>query len=186
MCLNALTRSGIPPSVIATLVLALLLPAGQGCSHSDGPAPSPEGGQAAGTVVAASECGGFPSDERTTKTPDTQDCIEYTYDGMGTLGLRHVNAGLNCCPGEIAVPITIAGDQITLDECKNLSGCHCNCLFDIDLEIHDLPSGTYLLRVLEPLVEEGDAPLEFELTLSGPTSGRHCVPRTHYPWGVGQ
>lgn len=176
---------GIPLCLTLTVALVALLPGGWGCNGSDDPPASPAGEQPAGTVVAASECGGYSAETRTFEVANSQDCIAYDYDGSGTLALRHVNAGLNCCPGEITVPIAIAGNVITLDERDHENGCHCICLFDIDLEIKDLSPGIYLLRVLEPLVVPGDAPLEFELYLPGPTSGQFCVPRTHEPWGLG-
>ncbi len=166
-------------------VLLALPPLDLGCASGSDPSPSPAGADPAGIVVDASDCGGFPAGRRTLAATDSQDCLEYDYDGAGTLALRHVNAGLNCCPGTIAVEIAVAGGVITLDERGNASGCHCNCLFDIDLEIRDLPPGAYAVRVLEQLLEPGDAPLEFELILTGATEGSYCVERTHYPWGMG-
>jgi hypothetical protein len=92
--------------------------------------------------VGASECGGFPDGRRSQDPVREQDCLEYDYDGVGTVALRHVNAGLNCCPGQIEVQITVEGGLIALDETGIPGECSCLCLFDIDLEIRDLPPGS--------------------------------------------
>lgn len=172
---------GIPAGV--TLGLAACLWIGFGCSGGDH-APGPGAvAQTTGEVMAASACGGFPVDEDAPRAANTKDCIEYAYDGAGTLALRHVNAGLNCCPGTITVPATVSNGRITLDETGMAADCRCDCRFDIDLEIRGLGPGIYELNVLEPLTGPGDEPLRFELDLRSATSGVRCVARTHYPWG---
>lgn len=114
-----------------------------------------------------------------------RDCIEYQYDGEGTLTLRHINAGFNCCP-EIAVDIRFDGDTIIIEDIELSGDCDCICLFDLDYEIVNLATGTYAVTVIEPYVEPGDDPLEFVVDLSSAASGVFCVYRYHYPWGVPQ
>lgn len=112
----------------------------------------------------------------------TSDCIDYRYDGKGTLTLTHINAAFNCCPGEITAEITFNGNVITIKEAESEQACRCDCLFDLDYELINLPPGTYWLQVIEPYVQESDQELAFTLRLSSATSGSHCVERNYYPW----
>jgi hypothetical protein len=113
----------------------------------------------------------------------TNDCLEYQYDGQSTLTLKHINAGFNCCPGDISAEIEFNGDSITITEIEQEQGCHCLCLFDLDYEVINLQPGRYTVRVIEPYVEENDQVLEFTLDLFSATSGSYCLERTFYPWG---
>jgi hypothetical protein len=112
-----------------------------------------------------------------------EDCFEYQYDGTNTLVFRHINAGFNCCPGEITAEIEFNGNVITLTEREAEQGCFCQCLFDLDYELVNLAPGQYTLRFIEPYAEENDQALEFTLSLLSATSGSHCVQRNYYPWG---
>lgn len=112
----------------------------------------------------------------------TNDCIDYRYDGKGTLTLTHINAAFNCCPGEITAEITFNGNVITIREAESEQACRCDCLFDLDYELINLSPGTYWLQVTEPYVQEGDQPLAFTLRLYSATSGSYSVERNYYPW----
>ena len=111
-----------------------------------------------------------------------EDCIEFQYNGTDTLVLRHINAGFNCCPGEITANIEFNGKLITITESEMEQGCDCLCLFDLDYEIINLTPGEYTIRIIEPYVDISDQVLEFTLQLFSETSGTHCLPRTNYPW----
>jgi hypothetical protein len=112
------------------------------------------------------------------------DCVEYRYDGSGILYLDHINAGFNCCPGEIVADITITGGTITISEGETESACDCLCLFDVHYRIDDLPPGTYTITFIEPYRRGDDEVLEFTVELEGTASGSHCEERSHYPWDV--
>ena len=115
------------------------------------------------------------------ETPSDRDCIEYDYDGSGTLLLKHVNAGFNCCP-EMDNSIIIDGDTIIVREVETEGLCDCLCLFDLDYEIINLPAGVYMIKVVEPYFHPGEDPLEFQLNLEEAVSGSFCVRRYFYPW----
>jgi hypothetical protein len=135
-----------------------------------------------GYLTGHSGCNMFGID----RTPPNQDCIEYQYDGEGRLLLTHVNAGFNCCPDTIAADITIEGNVITISESQSLEvsgGCDCLCLFDLYMEIDNLPPGEYTISVSEIYTSPEDELLEFTINLTSvPSTGSFCVARDHYPW----
>ena len=111
-----------------------------------------------------------------------EDCLEYQYNGTDTLTLRHINAGFNCCPGEITADIEFNGNVITITEREVEQGCDCLCLFDLDYEITNLEPGEYTIRIIEPYVDISDQALTITLSLFSATSDTHCLQRTYYPW----
>lgn len=112
--------------------------------------------------------------------PNT-DCVEWSYSQDGTLALRHVNAGFNCCPFMITADFTITEDEITIVEHEARAQCRCLCLYDIDYKIVQLPAGIYTIRFIEPYLL-GDPALSVRVGLSSNPAGSFCVDRTHYPW----
>lgn len=109
------------------------------------------------------------------------ECIEYSYQN-GHLSIKHVNAGLNCCPDPMNASITVDNGTIIIDESKAANGCKCNCLFDIDYKIDNLPAGTYKI-VIKPFLELGShKPLEGTIDLKNSQSGYYCAERSGYPW----
>jgi hypothetical protein len=122
------------------------------------------------------------------KSPDTLsnlDCIQYDYDGMGTLTLTHINAAFNCCPDEILVDIDIQGDTIliTEDETFNDFGpCYCLCRFDVYMTVTGLMPGEYTIMI-NGMYLDGTAPLNTTVNLAAEPSGIYCVERDFYPWG---
>ena len=136
-----------------------------------------------GDLTSHSSCKSFEGGARADTTPPTLDCMEWEYDGENTLLLKHVNAGLNCCP-IIVAEIGIENNVITIEELDSLEGggCDCNCLFDIGYEIIDLPPGEYTISVIEPYRLESEPPLIFTVDLVSSPTGIYCVPRYHYPW----
>lgn len=116
-------------------------------------------------------------------TPSNQDCIKYDYDGVGTLSFSHINAGFNCCT-DVAFDITIEDNLINIVPAESGEFCYCLCLFDVELEIVNLPPGEYTIAVTEPCLIEGDEPMVFTADLSEATTGEYCLLREHYPWNV--
>lgn len=135
-----------------------------------------------GALVGYTGCKGFDYTDAAFSADAGEDCMEYDYDGAGTLLLRHVNAAFNCCPGVITAYIVIHDGVITITENETDPNCFCLCLFDLDYRIVDLPPGEYLIRVEGLYLEPGDEPLEFTVDLAAAGSGSRCVERTHYPW----
>jgi len=114
---------------------------------------------------------------------NTSDCLQYQYDGQSTLILKHVNAGFNCCPGDITADIEFNGNSITITENEQEQGCHCLCLFDLDYQVINLKPGRYTIRVTELYIDEHDLVLECTLDLFSATSDSYCLERNNYPWG---
>jgi hypothetical protein len=119
-----------------------------------------------------------------TTPSQTEECLEYEYDGESLLTLRHINAGFNCCPGKIDATISVTENMIVIEDREDEQGCFCQCLFDLRYEILDLTPGEYTIFVSGPYIEDTDERLLFNVQLFGPSSGNFCVNRTHYPWGV--
>ncbi|MEE9443458.1 MAG: dockerin type I repeat-containing protein [candidate division Zixibacteria bacterium] len=137
-----------------------------------------------GTLTARSDCKSFEKTSTASEsTPTNQDCIEYQYDGVGTLSLRHINAGFNCCPLDMIIDINIEDNIITIDESKVEGDCSCNCLFDLDYEIQNLPPGEYTIVVSERFTFPDEELLEFSINLTSSPIGSFCVTRNYYPWG---
>ncbi|MEW5796161.1 MAG: hypothetical protein AB1772_07345 [Candidatus Zixiibacteriota bacterium] len=145
----------------------------------------PWGGGTAGYLFSRSDCKTNFGAAQENGAMATSSCIEYVYDGYGTLMMTHVNAGLNCCPTEISAQFSFEGSTITVTEIEDLSGggCHCLCLYDLEYRILNLAPGEYRLVIIEPYVEPPVAVLDFTLGLTIAASGVHCVERTVYPWG---
>ncbi len=63
--------------------------------------------------------------------PDTLAAVEYYYDGENQLILTHINAGFNCCPGELYTEISENDGDIIIEEFETDAACKCNCLYDL-------------------------------------------------------
>lgn len=116
---------------------------------------------------------------------NNQDCIEYNYNNKERiLKLKHINAGFNCCPGNITADISINNDAIILNEKEQNAGCHCNCLFDIEYEIKNFSSMIFKIVVVEPYRPVNEDVLEFNVDLNIQPTGKFCVERNNYPWNM--
>jgi hypothetical protein len=142
--------------------------------------------QPVGTFVGYEGCKTFTTDSGLDASSyvNTKECIEYEYDGASILRLKHINAGFNCCPGEIDATISVSNNMILIEDREEAQGCFCQCLFDLQYEILELGRGEYTLAITGPYIQDTDERLLFNLRLAGPSSGIFCVNRTHYPWGI--
>ncbi len=112
-----------------------------------------------------------------------EDCIEYEYDGENKLILKHINAGFNCC-STVTADIDVREDTIIIKEREYGEMCYCLCLYDLDYAIVNIKRKKYKIKVLELCVNENDEKLEFYIDLSSSPSGKYCVNRNYYPWGI--
>jgi len=121
--------------------------------------------------------------EKTSSATPTQDCLQWNYDGSSVLTLTHIDAGFNCCPGDISATVQISGNNITITEAETQQGCHCLCLFDVYYRIENLSPGTYTIT-LTGLYLEDDQFIQLQIDLSEEPAGTECFDRGYYPWGV--
>ena len=130
---------------------------------------------AEGELVNYSDCKNLKIFEKGT---DSESCIEYSYDKQNkTLTLKHINSGFNCCPENLYCEIDISADTVII------ALCNCNCLYDMDIEIINLESGKYFIKVNEPYYDGQDI-LFFNIDLNSETTGSFCVDRYNYPWNI--
>jgi hypothetical protein len=116
--------------------------------------------------------------------PATKDCISYSYDGIGTLLLTHINGAFNCCPVSISGYVYINGNLVNIYEEETIGGdpCPCLCLYDLHYEILDLPPGEYTIKIMGLYLGDGD-PIESTIALPpSPDTGMYCIERSIYPW----
>ena len=149
------------------------------CEKENGNGP-----QFSGRLISNSDCKYQKSAPVSAETADTLSCIEYSFDTIThTLSLTHVNAGFNCCPGEINCTFNLKGDTIVIEEYENTDDCDCECLYDLHMEIKNTELRKYQVKVNEQYIK-GQEKLEFEIDLANDTTGSICVARKKYPWGV--
>jgi hypothetical protein len=139
-----------------------------------------------GSLLSYNGCKQFQGSNQLNRSTAAResDCLEYHYDGQNKLILKHINAGFNCCPGEIVANIEFNGNRITITESEKEQGCRCLCLFDLDLEVINLHPGTYTIRIVEPYVQGNNQVLECTVNLSAAASGTYCLERNYYPWAL--
>jgi len=173
-----------PADTIIDITDLQIMIEGQFLSMTPYPPCPPDFGEPSGSLIHSSGCKG-PLALAATSDSITADqsCIVWDYDGTGLLTLTHINAGFNCCP-TLDISVDIGAGTITLYEVETLGECFCLCLFDLEFEIVNLPSGTYRLVAEEDYVSEGMEKIDFFMDLTQTPEGVHCVERTVYPWGV--
>ena len=138
-----------------------------------------------GKLISNSECKGLKSIDLSTDTPDSISLVIYSFNPSNNkLSLKHINAGFNCCPGNLTCEFKLVGDTIIIQEFEEAAQCRCNCLYDLEMEIDGIGTKKYQLKFIEPYAENL-APLIFELDLRTITSGFYNVVRNQYPWGTG-
>jgi hypothetical protein len=113
--------------------------------------------------------------------PETS-CINYSYDGNNLLTMMHLNASFNCCPKSFAVDFEVKGDSLIIREDDAEHLCKCNCLYDIEIKVHNLPADNYHVRIAESFENYSWPKLIFDLDLKKTISGQVCVTRPEGWW----
>ncbi len=140
-------------------------------------------GYIAGQVTANSGCKNLKSANGENPVPDSISCVEYSFEQLTKkLIIKHVNAGFNCCPGELYCKISLNNDTIIIEEFEKEAMCDCSCLFDLDIEITGVNRQKYFVKFIEPYVGYQQK-IEFEIDLANTQNGSYCVVRKDYPWG---
>jgi len=115
--------------------------------------------------------------------PDTMAAVEYFYDGKSRLILTHINAGFNCCPGELYAEVSEDENDIIIEEFESEATCKCNCLYDLKILITNIKPGNYSFTVIEPYRYEDNEIITFVLGLNEEDRGLIKFKRRGYPWG---
>jgi hypothetical protein len=174
-------RQTMCPILAATALAFAVIAMAPGCHEEETLAPSYRPYQA-WTLIDHTDCKSQTDSGAVGTIPSDMDCIEYHYGANGTLAIKHINAGFNCCPGDITADVIVAAGVITIVEHEAQSGCRCLCLLDVDYEIHDLEPRQYALRVVELYVNADDERLDFSIDLSAAPGRFLARYRDHYPW----
>jgi hypothetical protein len=137
-----------------------------------------------GELIQQSECKNNSTKSADSVTSDTISKIEYQYNSSTQkLKISHINAGFNCCPGTLSCVISQNGDTILIEEQEEAAQCHCDCLYDLEIEIDGVAQQIYHIKVFEPYAID-QAKLSFEIDLDSEPTGSFSVIRKSYPWGL--
>lgn len=137
-----------------------------------------------GSLISHSVCKtNLKSGNETNILADTLSKVEYSYNsGNQKLTLKHMNAGFNCCIDSLYCNIMHTRDSILIEEKERNPYCKCECLYDLTIEINNVPESTYQIKFIEPNVGEMEK-IAFELDLKNEKTGYFCIVRKQYPWG---
>ena len=127
------------------------------------------------------ECLSFPL-MKSNQPGENQSCLFYKYDGDSILNITHYNAGFNCCPEKILTSFELRNDTIFITEDDSLQLCRCNCLFNVEFTIHNLPPGQYVITLNEPLVPLEEKKFIIDIDLEDVPMDQICQFRDFYPW----
>jgi len=133
-----------------------------------------------GYITNILQCGEYAPRPHNNQITGCCSCVDYIFD-EGTLTITHSGASFNCCADVYAV-ININENNINIEEKEGGEACYCQCLYQLEYEITDLPFGDYNIILIEPNLLEGDDPLNFSIDLKEDSAGVFCVERDHYPW----
>lgn len=138
-----------------------------------------------GIVTYQSLCKSLKSEAVDDYTPDSLSCVSYEYDASAkTLTMTHINTAFNCCPGPITCDVVILSGAVVIRELETTAICDCDCLYDITIKLSGVERKTYTFVFIEPYSGDQDK-LIFEIDLATQISGKACVDRKQYPWGMG-
>jgi len=84
-----------------------------------------------GQLLSHSECKSMKSGAGISMDSDSLSCVEYAYEETNNkLHLKHINAGFNCCPGNLTCNVSISNDTILIQEKEQFAQCNCDCLYE--------------------------------------------------------
>ena len=116
--------------------------------------------------------------------PDTLSCISYNYDtNKNQLNIEHKNTVFNCCVDLLLYNEQIKNDTIFIKEMEHNGQCNCLCLYDIEMKVENIKTQKYILKITEAYAEQ-ENPFIFEIRLDSIISGRFCLQRYNYPYGI--
>jgi hypothetical protein len=182
--MHILRRWSKPHSTLAALGIfsLLFILVAPGC-HDDESLGPPSGQQSPWTLISHTDCKAQANALAGAAVPSDMDCVVYHYSAeRNTLGIKHINAAFNCCPGDITADVTVADGAITIAEHEAQSMCDCSCLYDLEYEIRNVEPRRCMLRIIEPYVDADDERLELPIDLTSTPDGFVCRYRDHYPW----
>ena len=108
------------------------------------------------------------------RNDSVMECVEWVTQ-TGGLRLRHTNAMFNCCLNSLNASISLSGDTVMIIEHEVLSTpCDCVCLYDLDMLIADLNSGTYHFIIRYGPWDEGIPKIEWTVNLQEYPGGTYC------------
>ena len=111
-------------------------------------------------------------------------CVYYTYNATTQqLYIKHINAAFNCCPGNIYADVSKQNDTIFISEREEESQCDCMCLYDLELTVNSVETGTYVVKFIEPYVA-AEVELSVTINLAQVSADTFCLARSNYPWGL--
>lgn len=129
-----------------------------------------------GTVASLDGCRPLPGPSAK-GTSAAQNCLAYSYDGVGTLTINHTNAVFNCCADSSSVSVSLNGNMLQVEEYEHYvvqSPCRCFCPFDLSYEITGLAPGVYMFKVIGPEAPTYDDTLSCLLDLTVASGGACC------------
>jgi hypothetical protein len=127
------------------------------------------------TGKSSSPVNGFGSDTT---------CLVYNFiPAESKLVLKHINAGFNCCPGNLYCDADVQDSVIILTESEQEALCDCLCLYDLDIIVPGVLKRKYLVVMEEPYAN-GQESIQFQIDLVQSLNGSFCVGRNQYPWGL--
>ncbi len=138
-----------------------------------------------GKLTNNSDCkSSLKSSNDLNETADSLSCLEYSFHPESNkLNITLINAGFNCCPGNLYCEIELDVDTIIVREFEQSASCSCNSLYDLEIEIDGIEAGTYKIKIVEPYVDDQEE-LLFAIDLTKYSEGEFCVTRKVYPWGI--
>jgi len=163
---------GLIPAIIALVFLG-------GCETTDNEPDLPD--PYLDSYADVEECLSFSLLKDSQPGPN-QSCVSFSYDGDSLLSIIHYNSAFNCCPEKVLTTFELRNDTILITEDDSLQLCRCNCLFNVDMKIHNLPPSEYVMIIREPYVDQEDQIFVIDLDLENMRAGQVCKYRDFYPW----
>jgi len=140
--------------------------------------PCPPTGESTGY----SSCKSYSTNSVPPEATGKLDCIEWSYDGVSTLNITHLNGCFNCMPMVLDLQVSVTSGLITIEE-GGYGFAYCLCLRDFEYQVDNLPPGTYMIYVVGNCHEESpEKHLRVTVDLVASPSGSYCIERNEYPW----